>query len=159
LHVSLEEKVDVIYAERLCVFIMNSRRAYVPLEILAQLRLVCLDLPEAYEEEAWAGTRWMVAKKNFAHVLMIDKGWPPAYARAAGSVGPRCVLTFRISAAATGALRFERPPFFRPVWWPNIVGLVLDANTDWDEVAALLTNSYCVLAPTKLAALVDDMSE
>jgi hypothetical protein len=26
------------------------------------------------------------------------------------------------------------------------VGLVLDANTDWDEVAALLTGSYCVLA-------------
>jgi hypothetical protein len=73
---------------------------------------VCLGLPEAYEEETWAGTRWMVAKKNFAHVLMIDAGWPLAYARAAGSDGPLCVLTFRISAAATGALRFERPPFF-----------------------------------------------
>ena len=121
---------------------MNSKRADVPHEVLARLRLVCLDLPEAYEEEAWAGTRWMVVKKNFAHVLMIDAGWPPAYARAAGSDGPLCVLTFRISAAATGALRFERPPFFRPVWWPNIVGLRLDANTDWDEVAALLTRSY-----------------
>lgn len=101
----------------------------------------------------------MVAKRNFARVLMIDEGWPPAYARAAGSVGPLCVLTFRISAAATGALRFERPPFFRPVWCPNIVGLVFGANTDWDEVAALLTKSYCVLAPTKLAALVDGVSE
>lgn len=138
---------------------MNSRCAHVPHEILAKLRLVCLDLPEAYEEEAWSGTRWMVAKKNFAHVLMIDEGWPPAYARAAGSVGPLCVLTFRISAAATGALRFERPPFFRPVWWQNIVGLVLNADTDWDEVVALLTKSYCVLAPKKLAALVDDVSE
>ena len=52
---------------------MNSRRAKIPHEILAQLRLVCLDQPEACEEEAWAGTRWMVAKKNFAHVLMIDE--------------------------------------------------------------------------------------
>lgn len=130
-----------------------------PHEILAKLRLVCLDQPEACEEEAWAGTRWMVAKKNFAHVLMIDEGWPPAYARAAASVGPLCVLTFRISAAATGALRFERPPFFRPVWCPNIVGLVLGANADWDEVAALLTKSYCVLAPKKLAALVDGVLE
>jgi hypothetical protein len=149
----------MIYAERLSEIIMNSRRDNVPHEILAKLRLVYLDLPEAYEEDAWSGTRWMVAKKNFAHVLMIDEGWPPAYARAAGSVCPLCVLTFRISAAATGALRFERPPFFRPVWWPNIVGLVLDANTDWDEVAALLTKSYCVLAPRKLAALVDGVSE
>lgn len=97
----------------------------------------------------------MVAKRNFAHVLMIDGGWPPAYARAAGSDGPICVLTFRTSAAATGALRFKRPLFFRPVSWPNIVGLALDANTDWDKVAALLTKSYCVLAPKKLAALVD----
>ena len=86
---------------------------------------------------------------------MIDGGWPSAYARAAGSDGPICVLTFRISAAATGALRFKRPPFFRPVSWPNIVGLALDANTDWDEVAALLTKSYCMLAPKKLAARVD----
>jgi hypothetical protein len=36
---------------------------------------------------------------------------------------------------------------------------VLDANTDWDEVAALLTRSYCVLAPKKLAALVDGVPE
>jgi hypothetical protein len=138
---------------------MNAKRADVPHEVLARLRPVCLDLSEAYEEEAWAGTRWMVVKKNFAHVLMIDAGWPPAYARAAGADGPLCVLTFRISAAATGALRFERPPFFRPVWWPNIVGLTLDVNTDWDEVAALLTRSYVVLAPKKLAALVDGVPE
>jgi hypothetical protein len=138
---------------------MKSKRVYVPHEILARLRLVCLDLPEAYEEEAWVGIRWMVAKKNFAHVLMIDAGWPPAYARAAGSDDPLCVLTFRISAAATGALRFERKPFFRPVWWPNIVGLGLDANADWDEVAALLTRSYCVLAPKKLATFVDGVLE
>lgn len=158
-HAGLEKKVDVIYAERLCEIIMNAKCANVPREIRAKLRLICLDLPEAYEEGAWSGTRWTVAKKNFAHVLMIDEGWPPAYARAAGSVGPLCVLTFRKSAAATGALHFERLPFFRPVWWPNIVGLVLDANTDWDEVAALLTKSCCVLAPKKLAALVDGKSE
>ena len=66
--------------------------------------------------------------------------------------GGECELHF-------AAMRFERPPFFRPVWWPNIVGLVLDADTDWDEVAALLTKSYCVLAPKKLAALVDGVSE
>jgi hypothetical protein len=136
---------------------MKSRRENVPHEIVARLRLVCLDLPEAYEEPAWVGTRWMIAKKNFAHVLMIDAGWPPAYAKAAGSNGPLCVLTFRISAAAAGAQRFERPPFFRPGWWVNIVGLVLDAHTDWDEVATLITGSYCVLAPKKLAALVDEM--
>ena len=60
----------------------------VPDEIVAALRAMCLELPEVQEEEAWVGTRWVIRKKNFAHVLTIDSGWPPAYARAAGTDGP-----------------------------------------------------------------------
>jgi hypothetical protein len=33
--------------------------------------------------------------------------------------------------------------------------MVIDAGVDWDEVAELLTESYCLLAPRKLVALVD----
>jgi hypothetical protein len=33
--------------------------------------------------------------------------------------------------------------------------MVLDDHTDWEEVAELMTESYCVLAPKKLVALVD----
>ena len=130
-------------------------RPSVPPEIVARIGLFCLGLPEVTEEAAWVGTRWSVGKRNFAHVLMIDAGWPPAYARAAGSDGPIVVLTFRLPAARLAAPRFTRPPFFRPVWFPNIVGMIIDDRTDWDEVADLLTESYCVLAPKKLAALVD----
>lgn len=36
-----------------------------------------------------------------------------------------------------------------------MLGMVLDADTDWDEVGELLTESYCVQAPKRLAALVD----
>ena len=32
--------------------------------------------------------------------------------------------------------------------------MVLDDGTDWDEVAELLAESYCALAPKKLAELV-----
>ncbi len=74
-------------------------RHEVPPDILSRLRLVCLDLPEAIEEKAWAGIRWCVSKKNFAHVLTISDGWPPAYAKAAATHGPVCVLTFRLSRA------------------------------------------------------------
>jgi hypothetical protein len=122
---------------------------------VAKLRLTCLDLPEAYEERAWVGARWLVRKKTFAHVLMIDGGWPPAYAKVARTKGPVYVLTFRSSRPALDSPRFARPPFFRPPWFPNIVGIVLDDGTDWYEVAALLTRSYCVLAPKKLTQLVD----
>ncbi len=44
-------------------------------------------------------------------------------------------------------------------WCANIVGLVLNTQTGWNEVAALLTRSYSVLAPKKLAALVDGLSK
>lgn len=130
----------------------TTRMKAVPSDILARLRLVCLDLPEAYEEAAWVGTRWMVNKQNFAHVLMISEGWPPAYAKAAGNNGPICVLTFR---SALDQPRFTRSPFFKPVWFANILGLILDEKTDWDEVGSLVTESYCVLAPKKLVALVE----
>jgi hypothetical protein len=116
---------------------------------------VCLELPEAREQAAWVGRRWCIRKQNFAHVLVIDNGYPPAYARAAGSNGPITVLTFRSSPARLDTLKFARHPFFRPVWFPNIVGMVLDARTDWTEVAELVIESYCLLAPKKLVALVD----
>lgn len=123
--------------------------------IVARLSAICLGLPEAWQESAWTGTRWMVGKKNFAHVVAIADGWPPAYAQAAGHPGPLTVLTFRLPQARADAPRFRRAPFFRPVWFANIVGLALDDGTDWDEVADLLAESYCVLAPKKLAARVE----
>ena len=49
-------------------------------------------------------------------------------------------------------MRFRRAPFFRPVWFPNIAGIVIDARTDWDELDELIRDSYRVLAPKKLIA-------
>jgi YjbR protein len=130
----------------------------VPAELVAKLRSICAGLPEAYEEQAWVGIRWRIRKQTFAHVLTIDSGWPPAYARAAGSDGPITVLTFRSSGPGLEILRNASHPFFSPRWSPNVVGMVLDGGADWDEVADLVTESYCVLAPKRLVALVDQSS-
>jgi hypothetical protein len=132
-----------------------TERVEVPDEIVARLRAVCLRLPDTYEEQAWVGTRWRVRKQTFAHVVMIDSGWPPAYARAAGTDGPVTVLTFRSSGSELAALGNAGHPFFKPPWFPDIVGLALVAGVDWDEIAELVTESYCVLAPKKLVALVN----
>jgi hypothetical protein len=131
-----------------------NARANVSEPIVSRLRAICLEFPDAYEEQAWVGTRWMIRKKNFAHVLRIDAGWPPAYARAAKTEGPVTVLTFR-SSARLQAPRFSKPPFFKPVWWPDIAGMTIDARTDWEEVSDLLAGSYRLLAPRKLAAQLD----
>jgi hypothetical protein len=133
-----------------------TRHADVPPEIVSALRSVCLDLPAAYEERGWVGTRWCIRKRVFAHVLQVAEGWPPAYARAAGSRGPISVLTFRSSEPGLYDHGRARPPFFWPGWWPNLVGMVLDERADWDVVARLLADSYCVLAPKRLVQLLVD---
>lgn len=132
-----------------------SEHASVPSETLARLNAICLGLPEAHEESAWTGVRWMIDKKNFAHAVRIDRGWPPAYAQAASNDGPLTVLTFRLPIARLSAPRFTRAPFFKPPWFADIVGVAIDARTDWDEITDLIAESYCVLAPKKLVALLD----
>lgn len=122
---------------------------------LASLRRVCLDLPEAVEEQAWVGTRWVVRRKTFAHVLTIEGGQPAAYAKAAQTSGPACVLTFRAPVEVLGAARFHRAPFFKPVWFRDIGGVLLDERTDWDEIERLVVRSFRLLAPKRLAAQVE----
>lgn len=126
-----------------------------PPEIVARLRLVCLALPEAYEERAWVGTRWRIRGKTFAHVLEIDDGWPPVYAREAGTDGPATVLMFRSAGPELDALRRIGSPFFAPVWRADEVGMVLGDEPDGDEIAELVTESYCLLAPRRLSEGVD----
>jgi hypothetical protein len=65
------------------------------------------------------------------------------------------VLTFRSSGAELDVLTEAGHPFFRPPWAPNVIGLVLVDDVDWDEVAELVTDSYCLLAPRRLAAAVE----
>jgi len=126
-----------------------------PPEIEDRLRGICLALPDAYQEQAWVGTRWRVRKRTFAHVLTAEREWPPGYAEAAAIAGPVCLVTFRSPGEEMGALVGSGFPYFRAGWGRDVVGMVLDADqTDWDDVAELLTESYCVLAPKKLVGLV-----
>jgi len=132
----------------------GRRRPEVPKTVLTRLRKACLALPEVREEQAWVGTRWRIRKDTFAHVLMIADGWPPVYARAAGTDGPVCVLTFQSLGPRVDPETFSRAPYFRPLWRPDILGRRLDADVDWRDITKLLTASYCLLAPKKLAEAV-----
>ena len=134
--------------------------ADVPPRIVAKLRKICLGLPDAYEEEAWTGTRWLVRKRTFAHVLTVEGRSDSAHTRAAhvdadGSGGPTTLVTFRSAGEELALLRAAGHPYFYAGWGRDVVGMVLEASTDWEEVAELMTESYCVLAPKKLVALVD----
>jgi hypothetical protein len=126
----------------------EARRRYtddVPDDIEARLHDLCLALPDAYEERAWAGRRWMVRKRTFAHVLGVE----------VDGADPVVVLSFRSQGEELEVLRHAGHPFFVLGWGRDAMGMVLDDDTDWDEVGELVTESYCVLAPKKLIALVD----
>ena len=126
----------------------------VPDQFVERLRSICLEFPETVQEPAWIGIRWRIRGKTFGHVAAIDDGWPPAYVRAAGTAGPACVLTFESSGGELEVLSLAEHPFFKPPWRLTVIGLFIDEHSDWDEIAELLTESYCLLAPKRLAALV-----
>ncbi len=117
----------------------------VPEDVRSRLRELCLGLPDAYEERAWVGTRWMVRKRTFAHVLGVETG----------DAGPSIVLSFRAAGDELEALSHTGHPFLVLGWGRDAMGLVLDDDMDWDEVRELVTESFCLLAPKKLIALVD----
>ncbi len=70
---------------------------------------------------------------------------------------PRTVLTFRATGDELLALTHAGLPFYKPPWSPTIVGMVLDDDTDWTEVAELVTESYRSCAPQKLVRLLDEL--
>lgn len=116
----------------------------VPDDVTARLRAVCLALPDAYEERAWVGTRWMVRKRTFAHILGVEQA----------GADPVVVLSFRSEGEELEVLRRAGHPFFVLGWGRNAMGAVLD-DPDWDEAAELVTESFCVMAPKKLTSLVE----
>jgi hypothetical protein len=116
--------------------------ADVPPGIVANLRAICMALPEVQEDTPWTGARWSIRKRSFAHVYAVD-----------GPNGPATVLDFRAVGDDLDVLPRSGHPFY-PGWGPGVVGMVLDGATDWEEVREVVTESYCVLAPKKLIALV-----
>lgn len=117
--------------------------ADVPDEVLEELGAICDGLPDAYEEQAWTGKRWRIRKRTFVHVFAIDS-----------PRGPFTAMQFRSEGPELDVLRHSGHPFFNAGWGTNVVGMVLDAETNWTEVEELVTESYCIMAPKKLAAQV-----
>ncbi len=124
----------------------STRKQYleVPTGIVRSLRVACAHLPEAYEEPAFAGVRWRIRGHTLVHALTIDT-----------AAGPITHITFHSAGEELDALVAYGDPFFVG-WGPGLVAMVLrqDGTTDWAEVKELLTESYCLLAPKKLIALL-----
>ena len=83
----------------------------------------------------------------------VRLGRPPSPTSSAARTSASAA-TFRAQLDEVLAFEHLGEPYFRAGQGCNVVGLLLDDNTDWDEVAELLTYSYCIQAPHHLAAEV-----
>lgn len=118
-----------------------AARPEVPELWVRRLQTLLVDgFPECVEEKAWVGTRWRVGQATIAHVFGGEDGLVR--------------ITFRAEPDEVMAFQHLGHPFFKASWGVNVVGIVLDDETDWSELAELLTDSYCVQAPARLARLV-----
>ena len=113
-----------------------------PHDPLDRLREICLALPEAIEE-AWGDPTFRVRDKIFAQYKVGD-GRMSVWCKA--PPGAQGVLV------GSDPQRFFVPPYVGHIGW---VGVRLDVEIDWDDVADLVEESYRMTAPKRLLALLD----
>jgi predicted DNA-binding protein (MmcQ/YjbR family) len=113
-----------------------KRRASPP----GRVRALCLALPEAREKITWGHPTYRVREKMFA---------------ASGDGTGRLAVTVKAprgaqeSLVAYGASRYFVPAYVGKAGW---VGVYLDGRVPWLQVAALIEQSYRLVAPKELAA-------
>ncbi len=116
---------------------------------LEKVRGICLALPETTERLSHGAPTWFVRDKKVFVTFWTDghhKNFDFPHLWCAAPPG-----------AAAELIELEPDRFFRPpyVGGRGWLGVRMDVAVDWDEIAAICTDAYRVIAPAKLAALVD----
>jgi predicted DNA-binding protein (MmcQ/YjbR family) len=115
-------------------------------DVLDKVRPLCAALPQTRERAVTSGVSFYIRQKTFAFVMAVedDEG--------------RCsdLMTFRADPMERQALVEQGHPFFAIGPGSHNIGVVLGATTDWVEIGELLTESYRIVAPEKLLALLPD---
>ena len=112
-------------------------------KLIKRLRQLCLALPGVLEKEAWGECTFRVSGgKMFA---MTDNNHHHSGHLAVWVTAPPTVQETLVRSRPN---RFFKPPYVGAKGW---VGVRLDAQVDWDQLAAILTDGYRLVAPVKLA--------
>jgi len=115
--------------------------------LVDRLRRICLEFPEAVEKVSHGEPTWFAGKgKVFA---MLDDHHHGGAHLAVWLPQPAGRQADLIDADPA---RFFKPPYVGPSGW---LGVVLDTNTDWAMVQALVTDAYRHVARPKLLAKLD----
>jgi hypothetical protein len=113
--------------------------------IASAVRKICVALPESTAHaDSWA-QNYVIRRRSFCLYLAPDS---PADNRVP-------ILVLRSSDDDREAYLATGHPFFEIPRNTKRVGFALGDATDWHEVRELVTDSYCMIAPKKLIALLD----
>jgi hypothetical protein len=112
---------------------------------IARIRAICIALPEVVERPFGGHTAPAFRVRDKLFVMLNEDGSEMNVKAPKGAQG---ILV------ASDPDRFFVPRYVGPKGWVG-VRLGAGAEPDWDEVAELITESYCLIAPKRLAAQVD----
>jgi hypothetical protein len=123
----------------------------VPGDISGRVRAICLALPEVTvrTDESRVTTRSTAQSfdiRGRSFCLLV--------ARADRTGEPAPLLVLRADPDERDALLSIGRPFFAPRAGRGRIGVFLSEDTDWSEIHELVIESYRVLAPKKLIALI-----
>lgn len=112
---------------------------------LGRVRAVCLALPEAEERPFGDHTAPAFRVRDKFFVMTAEDG---------SSLTLKAPKGVQNVLVASDAERFFVPKYVGHIGW---VGVRLDLTQppDWDELAELIAESYCLVAPRRLAATVE----
>jgi predicted DNA-binding protein (MmcQ/YjbR family) len=124
----------------------------VPEDIFERVRTLCLALPEVTVRVDRSLTR----TRSTAHSFDIRRrSFCLVVAREGRTGKPVPLLVLRTDPDEREALLSIGRPFFATRAGRDRIGVLLTDKTDWEEIRELVTESYRVLAPKKLTALLD----
>lgn len=111
----------------------------VAIDPLRAIRDIALAFPEATEKQTWGHPTFRVRDKIFVSYGTDDDG--------------HSVVTMKAAPGEQESLLAEGDPFFSPkyVGAKGWIGVRIDEETDWREIAELVVDSYREIAPKSLS--------
>ena len=120
-----------------------------PISGLAErLRAICLALPEVTERLSHGAPTWFVRDKSAFVTLWVHGHHANEFPHLCCAAPPGAQQELTAAEPA----RFFRPPYVGGRGW---IGVRLDGEVDWAEIAELCQDAYRVIAPARLAARLD----
>ena len=124
----------------------------VPEHIVARIRTLCLTLPEVTVRVDESLTRARSTAQSFD---IRRRSFCLLVAREDSTGKPVPLVVLRADPDERDALLSIGHPFFAPRAGRGRIGVRLTRDTDWEEIRELVIESYRMLAPKKLTALLD----